>query len=170
MTAAAPSSTAAGSSRSNSTHLDASLNSLLQAILQPITAANAPRRNCNQKIQTAIAQPGASLVQASATEGAPSRVVQASEMPDKTSFRRTADQAAQMLAHNVLMAAYCGSNLPQAAKRQLQETSVFQTCCTALLQSGAAKASWLDCAWGTANILQIAAGEPEQRILVRSRA
>ena len=165
-TAAAPAFVAPNSPAS-STHFDAILNSLLQVVLQPLTTVQCCGDDGDHRLQAAVNV--SSSLEGPGMAGEPVGFSLTSASPDRFSLRLAADQAAQMLARNVLMAPHCGSNLPHSGKRQLQETSIFQICCTALLQScdSQAPTKWLDCAWGAANILHIAAGEPEQRVLVR---
>ena len=104
--------------------------------------------------------------------------------------------AANMLAWNVFMAPHVSSALPRSAKQHLQEGTIFNACCQALLHLSSPeheskisttfvddpaahnkkskhhatiskKLTWNRCAWAVANLTQLAAGEPVHRTLVR---
>ena len=99
-----------------------------------------------------------------------------------------ADEAALMLAWNVLTAPHACTSLPQPAKQCLQQSTVFQICCRALLQISCSRSkqatapdptqeargpsvakalalhrieelTWIDLAWAVANVTQLAAGD-----------
>ena len=165
--AATPASHAAGSG-SGSSHSDARLHSLLHVSVQPIAAAAAWRQHGNDNGQEASGRSATGLSASCSAASPPSQLKQVLEAPERASTCLAADQAAEVLACNVLMVPHTSINLPQSARTLLQDTEVFQACCTALLQSCRCQElpSWLSCAWGAANVLQIAAGKPEQRVLV----
>lgn len=166
--ATTPASSAAGSS-SGSSHYDASLHSLLHVTVQPIAAAAPWRQHGNETGHEASGRSVTSLSEPCSAAKHTSQLGRPLDAPDRASTCLAANQAAEVLACNVLMAPLTSINLPQSAKILLQEAEVFQACCTALLQTCRCQElpSWLRCAWGAANILQIAAGKPEQRTLVR---